>query len=510
MTKTDAKAVWAEYMKGVSYKTRLGLYETVSQCEDFYAGDQWKGVNAPDLPKPTLNMLKRVVAYFNAMIVSDDVAIRFSPHVPDPSLEKTCALLSCELDRILESAKAGTKHREALRNAAVDGDACLYLWFDPNKETGQAAKGDVAIDIVENTCVHFGNPYTKDVQSQPYIILSMRRPAEEIRLEAEENGVSPADAARISPSMESELGEPFGGDGLVTVLLRLWKEEGTIRAQKSVKDLVVREAWDTGMKLYPVAWLCWEASRNSCHGVGAINGLIPNQIAVNKLFAMAIRSVEMNAFPKVVYDATKIDRWTNRVGEAIAVAGSPENTIVSGIRGSDMSSQVMEIIHRTVSMTRDFMGASDAALGNVDPVNTSAIIAVQKASAAPLDLQRLNFYQFIEDYVLIIADMLRACYGRRKVAYTDDAGDPAAGEFDFSTLENLPLQVRIDVGEASYWSELMQVHTLDNLFAKGIITDAEEYLNSMPGRYLKDKQRLLKALREKREQAQPKTEGDAT
>jgi hypothetical protein len=508
MTTFDAKTVWAEYQKGVSYKTQLGLYETVRQCEDFYAGDQWKGVNAPDLPKPTLNMLKRVVAYFNAMIVSDDVAIRFSPYVPDPSLDKTCALLSHELDRILESTKARAKHREALRNAAVDGDGCFYLWFDPEKETGQANRGDIAIETVENTCVHFGNPYTRNVQSQPYIILSMRRPAEEVRAEAEICGVSPSDAKRIAPQMESELDEPFGGDGLVTVLLRLWKQNGTVWAQKSVKDLIIRKAWDTGLKLYPVAWMCWEASRSSCHGVSAIKGLIPNQIAVNKLFAMAIRSVEMNAFPKIIYDATKIERWSNRVGEAIAVAGSPENAIVSGIRGSDMSAQVMDIIHRTVGMTRDFMGASDAALGNVNPVNTSAIIAVQKASAAPLELQRLNFYQFIEDYVLIIADMMRACYGKRKVSYTGEDGSTVTEEFDFSTLDSLALKVRIDVGEASYWSELMQVQTLDNLFAKGILTDAETYLNSIPGHYIKDKHMLLKALRGQREQQMMK--GDAT
>ena len=167
-----------------------------------------------------------------------------------------------------------------------------------------------------------------------------------------------------------------------------------------------------------------------------------------------------------------------------------------------------DIIHRTVGMTRDFMGASDAALGNVNPVNTSAIIAVQKASAAPLELQRLNFYQFIEDYVLIIADMMRACYGKRKVSYTGEDGSTVTEEFDFSTLDSLALKVRIDVGEASYWSELMQVQTLDNLFAKGILTDAETYLNSIPGHYIKDKHMLLKALRGQREQQMMK--GDAT
>ncbi len=509
MTRTDAKSAWAEYQKGVSYKARLGLYDTVRQCEDFYLGDQWKGVNAPDLPKPTLNMLRRVVAYFIAMIVSDDVAVRFSPYVPNGALDETCALLSLELERVLESAKAAAKHREALRNAAVDGDACFFLWFDPSAETGQSARGDIAIEVLENTCVHFGNPYSKDVQSQPYMLLSMRRQADAVKEEARQNGVPPSDLERISPCAESELCEPMDGDGLVTVLLRLWKEGGSVWAQKSVKHTAIREKWDTGLRLYPVAWMCWEQSRNSCHGVGAIKGLIPNQIAVNKLFAMAIRSVEMNAFPKIIYDATKIERWSNRVGEAIAVMGNPESTIAGGIRGSDMSPQVMEMIERTTSLTRDFMGASDAALGNVNPTNTSATIAVQKASAAPLDLQRLAFYRFVEDYVLIIADMMRACYGRRKVTVPVAEGGTASKEFDFSALDNLPLKIAVDVGESAYWSELMQVQTMDSLFAKGIITDAEEYLRGIPNRYIKDKTRLLSALREKREAAEL-AKGDAT
>ena len=89
MTTFDAKTVWAEYQKGVSYKTQLGLYERCAS-EDFYAVTV-EGRERADLPKPTLNM-PAVVAYFNAMIVSDDVAIRFA--LPDPSLDKTCALLS--------------------------------------------------------------------------------------------------------------------------------------------------------------------------------------------------------------------------------------------------------------------------------------------------------------------------------------------------------------------------------------------------------------------------------
>ena len=81
-----------------------------------------------------------------------------------------------------------------------------------------------------------------------------------------------------------------------------------------------------------------------------------------------------------------------------------------------MSNQVIGLIEKIIDYTRDTMGASDAALGNVRPDNTSAIIAVQKASESPLTLQRMDFYQFVEDYIRIMMDMMRVDYGARMAA----------------------------------------------------------------------------------------------
>jgi len=361
-SKTDARSVWAEYRKSVDYKTSIDLYETVKRNENFYVGKQWEGVNAPDLPKPTLNILKRVVAYFTAMIVSDDVTAEFIPYAPDAAMEKLCRILKSECEKVMEEGKLRHKHREVIRNAAVDGDACLYLWFDPEAETGMEAKGAIRAELIENTNVHYANPYSAEVQKQPYLILSLRRPVEEVRKEALVNGADEQTAARITAGSEADAGE--FGEGLCTVLIKLWRENGRVWAMKSTEQVVVKSAWQTDYKLYPVAVYQWEKLRNCCHGASVLTGLIPNQIAINKLFAMAVRSVEMNAFPKVVYDATKIERWSNRVGEAIAVCGNPAETVVNSMRGGDMSAQVMDVIDRAVNMTRDFMGASDAALGN--------------------------------------------------------------------------------------------------------------------------------------------------
>lgn len=76
--KYSPERIWQEYERGVNYNTELGLYDTVRQNENFFIGKQWEGVLAPDLDKPTFNILKRVVSYFISTIASDDVSAQVS------------------------------------------------------------------------------------------------------------------------------------------------------------------------------------------------------------------------------------------------------------------------------------------------------------------------------------------------------------------------------------------------------------------------------------------------
>lgn len=494
----EPKQVWEEYERGVSYKQAIDLFDIVEKNEAFYAGDQWRGVNAPDLPKPTLNFLKRVVSYFIAMIVSDDIAVSITPFQRDEEQERLCRIMSDEVTRAIELAKIKPLNRDLVRNAAVDGDACIYLWYDPDAENGQPVKGQIRAEAVENINVMFCNPHIVDVQSQRYIVVVQRRHVQDVRDEAEANN-SP-DVDRIVADSDDNQGERGTSDDLCTVLTRLWRDkDGIVWAQRSTHNAIVREAWSTGYRLYPIAYMPWERVRSSCHGRAVLTGLIPNQIAVNKLFAMAIRSVEMNAFPKIIYDNSKIKQWSNRVGEAIGVAGPVNEAFVSSIRSQDMSAQVMDCVDRIISMTRDFMGASDAALGNVKPNNTSAIIAVQQASAIPLELPKKAFYQFVEDYVRIIVDMMRANYGIREVTTYGDTGNEIVN-VDFDRLGEISYDINVDVGPSAYWSEQAQMQTLDNLFAAGVITDAELYLEAIPDKYVPNKAELIQSIRAAKEQ----------
>ncbi len=501
--KKEPHGIWGEYRRAVSYNQGLELYDTVKKNENFFIGKQWEGLNAPDLNKPVINVLRRVVSYFISMIVADDIGVSFTPFIATGELTKKASVWSKEVERVIELADIKAKSRDVIRNAAVDGDGCLYFYFDHEADTGQLARGRLECEVVDNTNVMFGNPYSSDLQKQPYVLIELRKTVDSVREEARRFGMSEEDALRIVPDSDANMYNPGSANesDLVTVLVKFWREGGTIHAIKTTKELVIRGEWDTGYKRYPLAMMSWDKVKNSYHGVAAITGLIPNQISINQLFAMAIHSIKSNAFPKMLYDATKISGWSNKVGQAIGVIGNPNDAIASNFRGADMSSQVMQVISQLISYTLEFMGASDAALGNINPQNTSAIIATQKASAMPLELQKLAYYRFTEDYVRTIVDMMSVDYGIREVESEQD-GNPAVELFNFSEEGSAGLKMKVDIGSAAYWSELTQTQTMDNLFSKGIITDVITYLESIPEQYLRNKNKIISKIKEQRQEAE--------
>lgn len=496
--KTKPTEIWQEYEKGRDYNTGINLYETVEQNEKFYIGKQWEGLNAPNLDKPVLNFLKRVGSYFVSQIVSDDVGISIEPHGDDDVLKMKADILVRECEKVIEAEKLTAKYRESIRDAVVDGDSAMYFSFD-------ADTGRIGVEIIDNTKVLFGNPYIAEKEKQPYIILVRPMLLSSVREEAKEAGVDPETIQADDENYrEDDIAGSAHGADRTTVLYKLWKQDNTVWYTKVTRNAVIKKPTNTGYRLYPIAWMNWEKVKNSYHGQAAITHLIPNQIAVNKLWAMALHHQQSFAFPKVLYDSSRIKQWTNRVGEAIAVSGDPNTAIATGYRAPDMSGQLTDVVDRTVSMTRDFMGASDAALGNVKPDNTSAIIAVQQASAAPLELNRLAFYQFVEDGVRVILDIICSDYGVRTVEITpptdgtmqgqEISSIPAVVDFDGINIDLYDL--RVDVGGASYWNEMTQISTIDNLFSKGIITDPVTYLEAIPDSYIKNKSKIIEQLKE--------------
>ena len=490
-----------EYEAGLSFNQGIELYDCVQTNENFFIGKQWEGVKSNGLPTPVFNFLKRVVLFSVANVSTDNLKLHAkrmpsSGQMPAYMAELLADILNDQFASIFEFNKMGSCIREFCRNAAVDADGCTYTYWDSGVDTGQPSKGAIRTEVLMNTQVMFGNPNSRDVQSQPYIMIERRMLVKDAKRRAEANGSE----AYLITADEKESGDPhldnLGGDK-VTVLLRLWRDEdtGTIHGYECTRNAEIRKPWDLGIKLYPITWMNWDYVQDCYHGQAMITGLIPNQIFVNKLFAMSMISLMTLAYPKVVFDKTKVSKWSNRVGAAIAVNGNVDN-VAKIMDPASISPQISQFIDIAIGYTQKFLGASDVALGDTRPDNTSAIIALQRAAATPMELTKQNLLQSIEDLGRIYMEFMSEYYGNRFVEVPGPNGQgKVIVPFDFSILKEIPFTVELDVGASSYWSEIASMQTLDNLLMQGKISTVE-YLKRIPAGQITDRETLIAVLEE--------------
>lgn len=513
----DCGTAWKLYERGLDFNSSINLEDTVRVNENFFIGKQWEGVISNGLPTPVFNFLKRVCCFTVATITSDNIKVNASPLSATPnttSLVEPVRIINEELDALTELNNIPSLMREFARNAAVDGDGCLYTWWDPDAETGQDAKGCIRTEIVENLRVHFGNPNDRDVQSQPWVILERREIISAAQAEAKENGFETwrnigGDGDNTNPDAAKETTDK------VTTILLFWRDTKTrhIWAYKCARGSSIREPWDLGIKLYPISWLNWDYIQDCFHGQAMITGLIPNQIFVNKLWAMSQLSLMTTAFPKVVYDATRVGKWDNRIGAAIGIQGGDVNNVAKIIDPASISPQISQFIQLAVEETEQSLGATSVALGDTRPDNTSAIIALQRAASTPSEITKQNLYKSIEDLYRIYIEFMGEYYGKRYVDMTtpeevrqvyDFIGQETPAEipmqFDFSQLKDMPMHIKLDIGASSYYSEIASIQTLDNLLKMGKI-DTVQYLERIPDGYIPGRRELINELKEQQKNA---------
>ena len=524
--KITPEQVQAEYQKMLGYNTAVNLDETVRANENFFIGKQWEGVDAKGLPTPVYNFLKQVVLFSVANITTDNIKMQATPlaceRTPE-DVERVAEIVNKEFDRLFEFNRVPNLVREYMRNAAVDGDSCLFTFWDDTVDAGFGLRGGIRTEIVDNMRVGFGNTACRDPQKQPYILIERREMTKELRRAAQEAG-NPL-WNDIQPDNENHNTDSYKNSSeRSTVLLRMWKERktGTVWACEVSGRVMLREPWDMGLRLYPVTWINWDYIPDSYHGQALVTGLIPNQIFVNKLFAMSMISLMTSAFPRTVYDKTRIPKWNNAVGAAIGVNGGDVSGVAKIIDPAQISPQIAQFIQTSVDYTRQFLGATSAALGETRPDNTSAIIALQRAASIPSEITKQNLYKSIEDLGRIYLDFMAAYYGKRKVQVSmPDVGadilafagkDPEELEtvlFDYGILNDMPMALKLDVGASSYWSEMASVQTLDNLLMQNKIT-IEEYLERIPDGYIPKRQELIASRKQAAQQQMMQPEEQST
>jgi len=502
----DFTQEWRDYQSGLDYNNRLDYYSKVDLNWSFYNSDQWRGITVGGLPKWTFNIVRSAINYFIAFMTSQKIKMQYSAeNIPDEpqeeaemQIKQVVDLLSDMADMKWEKDKMDTLLKDLLLDGANSGDMAVHVYWDDTIETGQDEKGDFKNELVDGGNVMLGNPNSKIIEKQPYILIQNREMVKDLKEEAKRNKI-PQDKIDLIVADEEnnyQAGDKGkieldnkGENGKTLALIKYWKKDKETYWNKSTKYCPIfkdkklgREKGEfteeTKFTCYPVAWNNWESIKNSYHGMSAAEGMIDNQISINQLFAMVSYWMKMSAFGKTIYDQNYISSWSNQLGVAIKADsnGGPIGNLVYQMRAGDFNSAILTVIDMAIKYTKDFIGANDTLMGQVNPEQASgaAIISTAKQASMPLVNISMNRDQLVEDLGLIWGEFFLKKYNSRKVS-VKQKGKVVVTDYNAEAIKDVLLQCKVDVGPSTYWSEVVGIQALDRLLEQGQITKLQYF-----------------------------------
>lgn len=512
--------IWRLYEKGRNFHRLTGIYVDTDRNYRFYNGNQWAGAKLGGVEPVQKNFIKPIVKYKVAVIHDNLYAIVYSSQNYEnqafrQAAERYCDMLNRYAANVWERDKMDFKGRKLTKDAAINDEGILYIWFDTEKMTP-------VNEIIKKNDVYYGNENDDDIQAQPYILIRKRLPVTAAIELARREGMSESDTQYIIGDNDTfeESGEAAKQelDNMVTVVYKLYRQDGTVRYSVATRWVEIAKDLDTGLTLYPVAHFNWEEKEGSARGEGEVRYLIPNQIEVNRTEMRRVLTVKEQAYPQKVVDATKVEnpQALNTVGGVIRTRGATVDDVrkvVGTLPPAQMSPDVVKLQEDMISVTRELAGAGDIATGEVNPETSSgrAILAVQQASRQPISEQKESYKNFIEDVARIWLEYL-IVNAKNGVNMEVETTDPKTGQKTIQienvpqvALEQLQATVKIDITPKSVYDRFAQEQTIENLLLQGFLTAQRVGELEIYGQLLDDdsvapKQKIMEAVDRVKEQ----------
>ena len=476
-------AVWQLYEQGRNYLRLYNVYSDTDRNYRMYNGNQWYGAKIEGIEQAQYNFIETIVNYKVSSINQNLWAMHFSSENFDTrefrkTAGKVCELLNKKAAKVWEKDKMDAKVRTISDDAAINDEGVMYVDYDEKTQS--------PVNEVINKCdVQYCNEQSSDIQSQPYILISQRKPVSEIQRIAKDEGVSEENISLIRGDRDTaeEPGDnaKLEKEDMCTLVTKMWKENGEVWYSKATKLVEIVKPTNTTLEYYPVAHFVWKEKKGWSRGEGEVRYLIPNQIELNKTLARVLLSVKQCAYSQKVANMDKIANPSalNQVGGIIKTKNGATvedvSKIFTYIQPATMSSDVSKLMNDLITITRELKNSSDIATGGVDPTQASgkAILAVQEASQQPLVNQLTSLKQFIEDLAHIWIDMWMK-YTPEGMKLEEEKTDPMTGEV-YSELVDIPPTIleklqgtaKIDVTPKSPFDKYAQELSLENLLKAG-------------------------------------------
>lgn len=492
--------LWQDYTRGIKFNESRGLFFDTDRNYRFYNEDQWKHLESGAIEPVSYNIIKPIVKYKVGTINANEFAINYSAeNFDDPDFqvdaEKICEKLNKYTSTIFEKENMATKIRKVSKRSCINSEGIIYVTSDENNNP--------KCEIISKNNVFYGDENSEEIQEQPYIIITSRKPITEVIELAKLNKVPEEKLLDIVPDKnnEHEAGDEAKQEinDKVLIVTKMWKINGTVHFSKSTKTVDLIKDENTNLKLYPLAHFIWESVEGSSRGQGEVKPLISNQIEINKTLMRIALAVKMGSYPTKVVNVDKVINSTalDKIGAIIKVKDINAEDIkkyVSYLQPAPLSNNSNVLLSDLISTTRELAGAGDVATGDVNPEKASgrSILAVQQASQMTLTEQANGLKQFIEDLARIFFDMWQTynvdgltVYDKEELKIPKEDGTIETQEISKpykiskEILDKLKIGVKVDVTPKSSYDKLAVEQSLENLLVNQFI-NFKEYVKSLP------------------------------
>ena len=534
MSNEAISTVWKDYENGIAYLGNSGLRRRLPQFVKFYEGDQWPAPTklTKNMPRPVINIIKMICRSKKAAILSAPVRIVYEAEDQSVDTEK----FNRFADYIQKEIGQDRLDSDAISDAVKKGCYFYHYYWDSEARGKDGIKsGALRCEIIDALDILFADPTELDEQKQKWIIIVSRESVDSVKAKADkgiDKSIIKSDEATDDyGTVEQE------GSELCTVLTRYFRRGGEVFCEKAVKGGIINKAFSIapdieaakkslgiegnadapnnalpdnheGVKLikdsvkahlYPIVVGNYEKREKSIYGLSEVEGLIPNQKAINFNVAMTLYNNQQLAWGKyiVLPNALGSQTITNEPGQVITDYSKTGN----GIRKMSeqvMQSQPMAIVDSILQMTRNVSGATEVMTGEAIGANMSgaAIAQLQSQAQMPIEDLRRTFWQVKEKQGRVLAQFFKLYYQGKEFSFKEGEGEEAEvkiDEFNGSEYAGVDFDVVVETTKGTLSSSAGDINLLDVLFKAGAI-DARGYVSAFPSDSISNKSELLRAI----------------
>ena len=535
-------SAWEDYQHGISYQESIGLPSRVKECIDFVEGRQWAQPTKRTmaLPRPVVNIVKMIVRSKKSALNNKPVRVVFEADNGDTNTEAFTRFA----DYIFKEMRIAEIDSQAILDAAIKGCYIYHFYWDKDAK-GKAAmtSGAVRCDLLDPRNVFFSNPAQIDEQKQKWIIIATREEVESVKARADK-GVDKelicADEREYN--VETDQDKEQEGTEMCTVLTRYFRKDGEVYCEKSTRRTIINKAfriapdyaaaakelgiteessedaantnspdkYDTheneGYRatLYPVVVGQYEKRERCIYGLSEVEGLIPNQKAINFQLGLILLSMQATAWSKWIVkpDALRGQDITNEPGQILVDHSKLGNGIRQEI-GGQISGQPAQIVETLLSYTRTVSGSTEVMTGETLGASMSgaAIAQLQAQAQQPIEELRDAFWRVKEKQGMVLEQFFRLFYADTPIKYSYNEYNEATRKdeikndtFDIHAFDNVRFTVVAKATTGTRSSTAGDITFLDNLLKAGAIS-IQQYAELYPDNALSDKEKYIRVLK---------------